>query len=417
MRTITATTLLAAAACAPLASGQEGKGITRILLDRALQERRVLITELNPGTVTYMEGSLVRTEPTGEYLAILPVPSVPEAKKGADPYAQKAPPERISAPAPGMMLELIDGQVLTGSLAGASPSGDSFTWSHRALGPVQLKVDHLHRLRVAPGAPNVDAPAANDLIVFVNGDRMEAFVEVLADPVVASAGEQKHTIPVERIAQVVFANPTQEPEGAFAWLTDGSVVGVREIRTTRIGELLLRPRLSGDSESPEMGAGSPSIPLNSIAGMVFDVSALRPLAGIEPGSQQPGGGRRWAPPVQVVNAPGPLGAADVLIPGPMTVRWAIPDSMTRLVADAELPRESWTWGDLELVVSVASGAGSRELSRTRLNADAPAFRLVADLGTGPGRTLEIRVEPGEHGPVQDRVLLKRPLLAAAAGAN
>jgi hypothetical protein len=59
----------------------------------------------------------------------------------------------------------------------------------------------------------------------------------------------------------------------------------------------------------------------------------------------------------------------------------------------------------------------RELSRTRMNADSPSFRVNADLGSGAGRTLEVRIEPGEHGPVQDRVMLRRPMLAAAARAN
>lgn len=400
------------------ANAQE-KGVPRVLLDRALEERPVLLTALDAGTLTYMDGALVRTEPTAEYFAILPAPPAPAAPRSADRFAAAAPEAPAGEPRPGMLLELIDGQALTGTLAGAAPGGDGFAWSHPSLGPVRLKIDHLRRLRVAPSAAPAEAPAASDLIVFVNGDRMEAFVENLADPITVSVGEETHTIPLERIAQVVFANPPQAPSGAFAWLADGSVLGVRHIRTTRVGEVLLTPRLASDSESPEMAGsgGAASIPLADLTGLNFDIAALRPLSALEPESQEPAGARRWAPPLEALGRPGALGAQDLLLPGPMSVRWSLPDDMTRLVADAELPRESWTWGDLELVVAVSGAGAPRELVRQRLHAAAPSVRINADLGEGGGRTLEVRIEAGSYGPVQDRVVLRRPLLAAAASAD
>ncbi len=400
------------------AAAQEAKGVPRLLLDRALQERPVLLTALDPGTLTYMEGGLVRTEPTTEYLAILPAPPAPPAKPAADRFAA-APPE--SSPEPGARpapatLELIDGQALTGSLAPAGADPDIVTWSHPAIGPVQLKIDDLHRLRIAAEAADRPAPAANDLIIFANGDRLEAFIEQLADPITASAGEQTHTIPLDRIAQIVFANPTREPAGPFAWLEDGSIVGIREWRTTRVGEVLLTPRLSGDSESPDTAAaaGAASVRLSAVLGVSFDMAALRPLAAIAPREQEPSGGRRWTEPLRPLGRPGAVGAQDLLLPGPMTVRWSIPDALTRLTTEAELPRDAWTWGDLDVVVALHTGGERRELLRQRLSAAAPSIRINADLGQGAGRTLEIRVEPGRFGPVQDRVILRCPFLAAAA---
>jgi hypothetical protein len=62
---------------------------------------------------------------------------------------------------------------------------------------------------------------------------------------------------------------------------------------------------------------------------------------------------------------------------------------------------------------VADGEGVRELVRQRLSGEAPSLRINAELGKGAGRTLEVRVEPGAFGPVEDRVLLRRPLLAAS----
>jgi hypothetical protein len=80
---------------------------------------------------------------------------------------------------------------------------------------------------------------------------------------------------------------------------------------------------------------------------------------------------------------------------------------------AELPREFWTWGDCELVVSIspAGQTAGAELARQHLSAAQPVATINAALGEAAGeRRLRFRLEPGEFGPVQDRIILRRPLL-------
>jgi len=71
------------------------------------------------------------------------------------------------------------------------------------------------------------------------------------------------------------------------------------------------------------------------------------------------------------------------------------------------------WGTCELVVMVRRpGEADEELARVELGR-ASATRTL-DFGL-PGadssrRRLVVRVEPGAFGPIQDRVVLRRPLL-------
>jgi hypothetical protein len=404
--------ILALPLLAAIPAAAQERGIERTLLDRSLHHRPVLITALDSATITYSDAGLVRTEPTAEYLAILPTPKPPAPAAAVLPGNAPKPEHRTAPRFPA--IELIDGQRLTGTLVGAAQPGDAFAWSHPLLGVIQLKVDDAQRIRFQP-SPVAAPDPANDLVLLANGDRLAGFIESVADPLSITINQQQRKIPLERIAEIVFANPPQPPAGAFAWLGDGSVVAVRELRTTRVGELLLTPRLASDSESPEMhpGPGAASMAFDSLQAVNFDISALSPLAALAPTAHEPLGGRRWAQPARSIGeADAPLGAADILLPGPMAVRWSLPESAQRLSATAELPRQNWTWGDCEIVVEVATAGAPRELFRQRLTADTPSAQMNADLGAGPGRTLIVRLEPGPSGPIEDRAILRLPLLAA-----
>ena len=79
---------LAACACCFLgasAVAQETRGVPRLLLDRQLQERSVMLVGLDGRTIMYTDAAgLVRNESVGEYLAIIPALLVAE---GGEHYA------------------------------------------------------------------------------------------------------------------------------------------------------------------------------------------------------------------------------------------------------------------------------------------------------------------------------------------
>ena len=88
---------------------------------------------------------------------------------------------------------------------------------------------------------------------------------------------------------------------------------------------------------------------------------------------------------------------------PIVVRYVLPEPGMRFLARAVLPRKDRGWGDLEIVVR----DGARELLRSRLDAQHPAVAIDLPIS---GTDLTIELLEGRNGPVQDTVLLLRPLL-------
>ena len=204
-------------------------------------------------------------------------------------------------------------------------------------------------------------------------------------------------------------------------------------RRTRPGELadgtvLAASELSGDSQSAKLtfralaagpSGASVTMDLSQLAGVAPDPSVIIPLCTLAIGSQHAAPGRVGATPAQTLADAGvPLSAADILLPGPMTVEWAIPAGAGSLLGYAQMDDQSFTWGDCQVVVTIASlsnpGAPERELARGRLSAASPSLTIAGDLaGAKPGDVLRVRTDSDSRGPIQDRVVLRRMLLLTA----
>jgi len=254
------------------------------------------------------------------------------------------------------------------------------------------------------------------VVLLSNGDRLRGFVgtvrgeprDLELGPIDNKGSPRKIELSVVR--EVQFANPSQSPpsRSTMIWLSDGSVIACRAVHTTRLGELSLVPALQ-ETEGSEAGKTGGVLRLDDLIGAAFDPGTILPLSSLSPVEQKPVGERRWSRPVAVAEADrAVLGAGDIELPGPIIVTWDLPAGATRLAADAELPRQMWAWGDCRIVVSLISAGGETELFSARLNAEQPLARLAVAI-PGPGR-LAIRVEPGAFGPVQNRVVLHRPIL-------
>ena len=207
------------------------------------------------------------------------------------------------------------------------------------------------------------------------------------------------------------------------------------LRTLRIdlddGSVLAADAVAGDAQSGKItfralaAATTPStrgvlMDLSRLAGVVPDPSRIIPLASLPIASQKPADGRLGSAPAHAMpDAGAPLAAADSLLPGPMTVEWAIPAGASSIVGYAQMDDRSFAWGDCTVVVVIArAGAPERELAKSRLNAASPSLTISSDLGAiKPGDVLRIRTEPGQRGPIQDRVVLRRMLLLTGPGSN
>jgi hypothetical protein len=397
-------------------------GVPRILIDRELNTTEVSLVRIEPDRITYRDAlGMQRTEQVRRLTAItMPRESVQQS-------ARRLPGEVQLG-----MIELSDGQRLMGSLhasiekeqgADAKPD-ETVRWTHPLLGTVAFQLDDIHRIILQPSAVPPDAQHGTaDVIILANGDRLEGFVEHIGDQLRLEVGQTARDLPLENIAAVLLANPTRAPEGTVVYLRDGSIVATDHLQPAPEGFITLIPRAAGGQPVQQGSeAGVIHLPLVEVAAVKLDAAALSPLAAMPLQRQEAQPGRRWVPPVRLLGQSPPLlGAYDLEFPGPMTAEWTLPEGAAWFAAEAELPRAMWNWGDCELIVSLVTGSGAREgtteVFRSRMNADSPTASVRVDLlsaarqmGTrGPAR-LRVTIDAGMYGPIQDQIILRRPLI-------
>ena len=385
---------------APIAPAQDER-LTRVLIDRDLHEREVTLVAITDKRIIY-EGrnGMPGDEPLTEYVAMIP--------------ARRGP----AAPAPLPALWLTDGQRLAGAPRNGESPESTIAWQHPVFGVLPVPLDDVSRVvlrktrRGGPASPEAD----RDVVTLVNADRLAGFLESFGPTVRLDADGQAREVSRLRVAEAALANPSVPARGLTLWLADGSVVRAAALATSR-GEVRLTPDITGyasdgfppPTEAPSDGAATPLV-LADIVAAAFDAGSIVPLASVPPASQKPVGDRRWAEPVSV-GAPDTavLGAADVTLPGPMTVEWQLPDGALRLSCELELPPDLWSWGDCEVVLALVQARQEpMELARERLNAARPRVPVNVGFET-PEARLRVTLEAARYGPIQDRAILRRPI--------
>ncbi len=395
-------------------------GVPRVLLDRELNATQVNLTSIGEGQVRWLDGAgRERARAIDELLAVI------------DPDGALLPPdvrrqviESLGFP----VVETTDGQRLLARLRDDPEGSDEFV-ELRLVGGQTMRVS-VERIAGLTGARSVfdesrparqDAPSIDDVVELTNGDRVSGFVERLGSSVWVEVDGVSREIPMSGVASIELANPKRRVEGTRVWLDDGSIIGAGPIsgagdRLVAFDLTLARENTGAPKGSEsEMGAAM-RLPLSRIAGIVFDAgnSGVRPLAGIGPSSFEPTGQRRWTPPPITGDASkAVLGASTIELPGPMRVRWSLPEGAARLAGVATLGDAPGQWADCAVSILLDEGGGQTELARARLRPGESEMAFNLELPRGiPGevRTLEVRVDAGAYGPVQDRVLLERVLL-------
>jgi hypothetical protein len=407
--------LLALAALAPAVTGAP-----RSIVDRSLLRTDVDLVGWDGSVVTYRDDlGRVREEPLGEILAILPIDA-----RGVG--ALEIAPEALAAGGTPAVVELVDGQRLIGSLGpwdsdsvgrpGGAAEGDSVGVYSGLTGVRFVEIDRVSRLVIDPwsrGAARATAwtPGVDDEIVFRNGDRVAGFVLEVGESVLFDDGVDERRFDLDRVAEIRLGNEQDRGPAARIWHTGGEVRNLRSEAFETNGLL----SLVGEQEGP----GDPMRVSDVVAANVSG-AALTPLAELEPLRVTPGGGRRWAAPPRVGSfASAPLRTPHVALPGPMRVEYRLPPgaerfgTVARLGGTLDRPRgEAGRWADAGVLVSVRTPSGETEVASVSLSRANPSASIAAAL-PGPGevgRSLVIEVTPGRYGPVQDRVLLDRPML-------
>lgn len=377
------------------AAPPDDEAIPRLLLDAKLHASIVRLVSVSADSVT------VRS-PEGK-LSILPRESVAAIL----PVIEALRPEVIQLDAdrdfaaPLGRLELVSGDLLPGALATQPARGDKLAWESHLWGHMELPMDRAGFVLLQPQSPYASRrpQSAADDAVLANGDTIEGFVASIGGTLRMERDHQVTELPIGRVVSVTFANPPAPTFGTWCWLHDGSAAGVASLALSPGGEL----KLNG------VGAAAPSATLRAgeLRAIVFDAARVRPLGSLPIQLGQTSPTRLWTQPPIVSDAREAAAfAPDIELPGPMTLRFTLPKGATRVGGQAELPANCRVWGDCELLV----GLVGQPPTRIHLNSENPEAGFSVELAGDAGSQLEISIDPGPSGPVQDRVVLRRPMV-------
>jgi hypothetical protein len=320
-------------------------------------------------------------------------------------------------------IRLTDGQEFLGAISVASPEAqasdspaapaDLLTFDSRALGAVRIPLDRARTLELVPGSDLALGDVSEDHLSLRNGDAVTGFIESIAATVTVSSFNDPATkteLPLSSIRSIQFANPPVPAEGAFIWTRQERFKFAR-VSLSASGEVTVHPSLPFASES-EDPTKPLKLPITEVGGLVFDFRGLVPLSSLPPLSWTQSADRRWAPaPLTLHDTQGNIFPAIEFV-GPGEAIWSLPAGTQRVAGRALLPETCRDWGDATFSISVDSAPAA---AASRLTDQNPAMDFNVRIPPG-AKTLRIKVEGGENGPIQDRVRLERTLLRIASPA-
>ena len=405
---------LAASCCwgapPPAADAQSSQ---RLVIMSDLSARQGRIRSLDDQMLVLVEqGGKVSQVSLREVVAITTLPTfLPVAAKGPGIDAWRD--SSLLNETPQGMLQLVDGQSLPGVLRTVvpkdEPADDSLHWLSRQMGEVVLPLDSLKLVVLRPTSGLEGATGANastdDRVFLSNGDSLTGFVAGASTTVNVEVQGKVSSIEVSRVSAIAFANPTVKTGGMWVWLGSGTVCAAKRVRIAESGRGEIEVAL------PNVEPRTVGVDVGDVRAVSFDVTRLKPLAACVMRVQPTAGSqRRWVPPVVVGDAmSAALGAADIELPGPMTVLCDVPGA-SRVSGMVERPESCQVWGDCEVYIEVMSAGVTKPLWHQRVNGAQPRLAFNLMLPATSDAVLMIRVEAGENGPVMDKVVLRRPLL-------
>lgn len=336
------------------------------------------------------------------------------------------------------MLTLTDGQRLLGRLEPdemGGAGGETLRFRSSRLGELEVALERVASVERA-SVVGVTPDASADVVRLANGDELRGFVVDMGGEIAIERTDGSiAAFDLDLVDSVTLANPAERSGRPLLSLMTGEVIaGVPAAGTETAPRCVLLVADLLRSGPIEDAASGPSRPGSSsseglIAHLCVDASEIRSLtlpgeaihalASIEPSRVVPGDARRRTDPPRVEPASDARLAPSIVFSGPMAVEWTLPDGAGAIAFDARLgPTLSaqtappGPWADAMLRISVRGRSGESTLVVQRLDSGSPTVRVAEGLpGVGEGgRTLVIELDAGAHGPIQDRLLLARPVL-------
>ncbi|MEM1184811.1 MAG: hypothetical protein AAGI53_07380 [Planctomycetota bacterium] len=407
------------------------------LLDRGLSERSAWLVSLDAESTVVQDAQGRRVSARTEgFLAVF---ARPESK--ADSGDERATPFGLGGDGPETAslwtLTLTDGQALLG--APSSPTeADTLAFRSELLGDIVVDLERVATLTRSESA--VLEESGEDVLELVNGDRVRGFVlDIDAQNISVERSDGSLAVfELSVIEGVQLANPPEPNGRPLVGLATGETLAampsppgpgsdrcVLVIPDLLAGDTPANRSTGGPVNGPLSGPSSisdtalPSVcidPVN-IRSIVLPTRHVEPLAAPGRIAAAPSR-RRTNPPVVEPSSQSRL-APSVYLPGPMNATWTLSPDASAIAFDARLgatlaaeTAPPGPWADAILRVQVRSETGRTTIAEHRLNADQAYVRVTAPLpnaGTD-GRELIIELDAASYGPIQDPLLLVRPVV-------
>lgn len=310
-------------------------------------------------------------------------------------------------------IQLIDNQIVFAEiLDSADPDILRFNilTGSKTRGTCSLPIDQLLSIHTPQDFQSSKAiPADDDILTTINNDRFLGFIESVGPLTSIDTNDQLITLPMEQIKSITLANPPQPAIGTMLITNQGTRIFSNTFETDFQRQTKIQ--VLGSSLGLDPSASTTWLmPPDLLIGIEINhphrhIVALSDLAAR---SITPTGNRDWTPAPTIIDNPTNPILSTIDLRAPISVVYDLPAHTTRFACTLIAPVNTWT--DCLATITIISNLGTQtQLVHTRLHADHPEQGINTPIPSD-ARQIEIRIDPGEHGPIQDRVLVQSPRL-------
>ncbi len=358
-----------------------------MLLDNTGSVRPVQLTNIGPDGIEIIDSEDgFTTIPHGECIAFLrPAPH----------------PLKINQPT----IVLHDGQSFPGTMVDG-PDPDHLRWQHDWIGELNIPVDRVDRIILGGMEPGgmISTDTDMDVVRLLNGDVVEGFVldltPVLRIETDSDTGNRTLEIQHDRIGEIDLFGRKAGPSDPMVWTNDGTIAHFSEIAITPDGHLgfgdhMYAPESSLDRE--------PGPHLSMIHTISYTGSTIHPIGSLPIESIRGPVSRLIIQSPHVTDPSAPFGLSPVELHGPVSVRYTLPEGTLRFRTTVRMPNYAMKWGDCGMTILV----DGEEVHRCTFNSRHSEHPIDIEVS---GDVLEITLDEGANGPVQDHIRFEYGML-------
>ncbi|MBG84671.1 MAG: hypothetical protein CMJ40_09015 [Phycisphaerae bacterium] len=290
-----------------------------------------------------------------------------------------------------------DGQVFPGSFM--SGDEDSITIRHPWMREMRIPLDDVDRVEFRSSDTSI-TDTDQDHLLLRNGDVMSGFIEMISDPVTIEVTRDEvemFDVPLERIAEIRLAGDSKPPRWPRAWFIDGLQATVPSIEVDDTGHVRMAPHefMTGPYER------YPGI--EEMVAIVMDGDRFTPLSSADVRTVAIDPVRRVNPDPRKLDVMKVFNLSDLRISGPVQHEFTVTRGFNRFRTVLERPRNSDRWASPDVEIKVGDDViwSGPVVGRVPIDLELPQSC----------ESLVIRVECGEHGPVQCGVILRDPIIS------